>query len=214
MLVGSVRNNWLEQRGQAAQIAALAVEAAPDGRVSDELSRQLLTSAQVISVAVQEEDFRGIILPPSIDIGHDLVTVDLRQENGLSGIAAGFGHMFAPEGRFLRILLTPSLTKDEEMEVIVPEQALKMALLNFSRTILVVSLIVSAVVGALVYFAIYRLVVRPMHGSPTALSASRMLLRAPRSSRCPEKATRCSAPIQPCNPCSAPSPPPSASASV
>lgn len=162
VLVGTVRNTWLEQRGQAAQIAALAVEAAPDGRVSDELSRQLLTSAQVISVAVQEKDFRGIILPPSIDIGHDLVTVDLREENGLSGIAAGFGHMFAPDGRFLRILLAPSLTKDEEMEVIVPEQALKMALLNFSRTILVVSLIVSAVVGALVYFAIYRLVVRPM----------------------------------------------------
>ncbi len=162
VLVGSVRNNWLEARGQAAQIAALAVEAAPDGRVSDELSIQLLTRAQVVSVAVQEKDFRGIILPPSIDIGHDLVTVDLREEAGLAGIAGAFGHMFAPDGRFLRILLAPSLTKDEEMEVIVPEQALKAALINFSRTIFIVSLIVSAVVGALVYFAIYRLVVRPM----------------------------------------------------
>lgn len=162
VLVGSVRNNWLEQRAQAAQIAALAVEAAPDGRVSDELSLQLLTRAQVVSVAVQEKDFRGIILPPSIDIGHDLVTVDLREEAGLAGIAGAFGHMFAPDGRFLRILLAPSLTKDEEMEVIVPEQALKAALINFSRTIFIVSLIVSAVVGALVYFAIYRLVVRPM----------------------------------------------------
>src|SRR5690349_13947457 len=38
VLAGTYRNNWLEQRAQAAQIAALAVTAAPDGRVSDELS--------------------------------------------------------------------------------------------------------------------------------------------------------------------------------
>lgn len=162
VLVGSVRNSWLEQRGQAAQIAALAVEAAPDGRVSDELSIQLLARAQVVSVAVQEQDFRGIILPPSIAIGHDLVTVDLREDGGMNGIIGAFDHMFAPPGRFLRILIAPSLTKDAEMEVVVPESALKDALLNFSRTILVVSLIVSAVVGALVYLAIYRVVVRPM----------------------------------------------------
>jgi signal transduction histidine kinase len=162
VLTGTFRNNWLGQRAQAAQIAALAVEASPDGRVSEELSIQLLAKAQVISVAVQEKEFRGIILPPSIEIGRDLVTVDLRQEAGLGGIAGAFGHMFAPEGRFLRILLAPTLTKDEEMEVIVPEAALKDALLAFSRTLFVVSLIVSAVVGALVYFAIYRLVVRPM----------------------------------------------------
>lgn len=48
------------------------------------------------------------------------------------------------------------------MEIIVPEASLKDGLVAFSRTLLVVSLIVSAVVGALVYFAIYRLVVRPM----------------------------------------------------
>lgn len=161
-LVGAVRNSWLEARGQAAQIAALAVEAAPDGRVSDELSVQLLKRAQVVSVAVQEKDFRGIILPPSINIGHDLVTVDLRQESGLAGIGGAFGNMFAPKGRFLRILLAPSLTRDEEMEVIVPEQALKTVLVSFSQTIFIVSLIISAVVGALVYFAIYVLVVRPM----------------------------------------------------
>jgi hypothetical protein len=59
VLAGTFRNNWLATRAQAAQIAALAVEAAPDGRVSEELSRQLLAQAQVVSVVVQEQDFRG-----------------------------------------------------------------------------------------------------------------------------------------------------------
>jgi signal transduction histidine kinase len=164
VLAGMSRDNWLAQRGQAAQIAALAVEAAPDGRVSEELSRQLLAQAQVVSVAVQGEDFRELILAPSMDITGDLVTVDLRQRGGLASMAGAFGHMFSPDGRFLRIVLTPSMTQDAEMEVIVPESALKAALLGFSRTLLIVSLVISAVAGAMVYFAIYRLAVRPMQG--------------------------------------------------
>lgn len=162
VLAGTFRNNWLEQRGQAAQIAALAVEAAPDGRVGDELSRQLLEQAQVVSVAVQEQEFRGEILPPAIDISGDLVVIDLRTENFMDGIAGAFSHMFAPRGRFLRILLSPSLTRDEVMEVIVQEQGLKNGLIAFSRTLLLLSVLVAAVVGALVYFAIYRLVIQPM----------------------------------------------------
>mgnify|MGYP003581025791 CR=1 FL=1 len=164
-LAGIYRNGWLEGRAQAAQIAALAVEAAPEGRVGDELSRQLLAQSQVVSVAVQAEDFREMILAPSLDLsGSEIITVDLRKETALSAVGGAFRNMFSPGDRFLRIIVTPSLTKDVEMEVIVPESALKAGLLDFSRTLLVVSLIVSAVVGALVYLAVYRLVVRPMQG--------------------------------------------------
>ncbi len=163
-LAGIYRNGWLEQRAQAAQIAALAVEAAPDGRVSDELSRQLLAQSQVVSVAVQGEDIREMILAPSLELSGELVSIDLRDQSGLRPIFGAFEHMLAPPGRFLRIILTPSLTDDVEMEVIVPESALRAGLFGFSRTLLVVTLIVSLVVAALVYFAVYRLVVRPMQG--------------------------------------------------
>jgi signal transduction histidine kinase len=162
VLAANYRTSWLNQRGQAAQIAALAVEAAPDGRVSEELSRKLLEEAQVVSVAVQEQEFRGEILPPAIPIRGELVSIDLRTESFFDGIAGAMGLFFAPEGRFLRILLSPSLTHDAVMEVIVPEIALRRGLVAFSRILLIFSVVVAAVVGALVYFAIYRLVVRPM----------------------------------------------------
>ena len=48
----------------------------------------------------------------------------------LSAVAGAFEHIFAPDGRFLRIILTPSMTRDVEMEVIVPESALKAGLLG------------------------------------------------------------------------------------
>jgi signal transduction histidine kinase len=161
LLAGAYRNSWLEQRAQAAQIASIAVEAAPEGQVSDELSRRLLTQAQVISVAALVEDRSEMILQPTIKIG-PLVTVDLRKETLFSGITGAFGHMFAPSGRFLRIMLTPSMTRDKEMEVIVPELALKNGLFAFSQTMLLVSVLTSLMAGVVVYFAIYRLVVRPM----------------------------------------------------
>lgn len=162
VLAAGFRTTWLLQRGQAAQIAALAVEAAPDGRVSEELSRQLLESAQVVSVAVQAKDFRGEILPPAIDIGGDLIPIDMRNQSLIDGVVGVFDHLLAPRGRFLRVIVEPTLTRDETMEVIVPEAALKRALIVFSRTLLVFSILVAALVGGLVYFAIYRLVVRPM----------------------------------------------------
>jgi hypothetical protein len=162
VLAASFRNTWLLQRAQAAQIAALAVEAAPDGRVSEELSRRLLEEAQVVSVAVQEQDFRGEILPPAIPIRGDLVSIDMRTESFFEGIGGALGLFFAPPGRFLRIILSPSLTKDEVLEVIVPEIALRRGLVAFSRTLLLFSIAIAVVVGGLVYFAIYRLVVRPM----------------------------------------------------
>ena len=168
LLAANARTGWLAGRAQAAQIAALAVEAAPDGRVSEGLSRELLSQAQVVSVAVQADDFRELVLAPSIKIQGPLIRVDLRGDPAPS-IAGVFETMFAPAGRFLQIIVTPSMTNDREMEIIVPETALKAALIGLSRTIFIVSLIISAVVGAMVYLAIYRLVVRPMQGLTDAV---------------------------------------------
>ena len=99
VLAAGFRTTWLLQRGQAAQIAALAVEAAPDGRVSEELSRQLLERAQVVSVAVQAKDFRGEILPPSVDSGGDLIPIDMRNQSLIDGIAGVFEHLRCNDGR-------------------------------------------------------------------------------------------------------------------
>lgn len=164
LLAASYRNGWLLDRAQAAQIAVLAVEAAPDGRVSDGLSRELLGQAQVISVAVEGEDFRELVLASSVEVGGPLVQIDMRTDNAGPSVFGTFEHLLAPRGRFLQILVVPSMTDDASMEVIVPEAALRKDLLRFSRTLLVVSLMISGIVGALIYLAIYRLVVRPMQG--------------------------------------------------
>jgi signal transduction histidine kinase len=164
MLASLYRDNWLQQRAQAAQIASLAVAAAPTGEVSEDLSRELLAQAQVVSVAALSEDSREMILAPAVKIDGPLVPIDLRTNQGWGAVPATFAHLFAPPGRFLQIKLTPLMTHDKEMEVIVPEAPLRAGLIGFSRTLLLSGLAISAIVGALIYFAIYGLVVRPMQG--------------------------------------------------
>jgi signal transduction histidine kinase len=164
ILASGYRNTWLREHGEAAQIAALALNAAPDGRVSRELSDALLAQAQVVSVAVVGDDFREMVLAPSMEITEAPVRIDIRKRPGAGSIFQTFGHLLAPKGRFLQIVITPSWTADREMEVIVPEAALRRDLIAFSRDLLLITLVISGVVGALVYFSIYRLVVRPMKG--------------------------------------------------
>lgn len=162
LLAAGYRNTWLRERGQAAEIASLAVKAAPDGRVSEEMSRDLLARAQVVAVAVSSPDYRELILSPSVPVSGPIVTIDLRRQQGFIAVAQTVDNLFSPPGRFLQVLFDPELTVDEEMEVLIPEDALRERLGVYSRNLLVISIITSIVVGALVYFAIYGLVVRPM----------------------------------------------------
>src|SRR5262249_5117558 len=91
--------------------------------------------------------------------------IDLRGDPPPS-IMGVFETLFAPPGRFLQIVVTPHMTNDLAMQIIVPESALKAAIVGLSPTILILSLAISAVVGAMVDLDMFRCVVRPMQGLP------------------------------------------------
>ena len=164
--VAAYRNNWLSERIQAAEIAAIALEAAPDRMLSDELSRRLMEETQLIAVAVGKDDMRELIFSPQMNITSQPVLVDLRNQTRWNAIWSTFDHMLAPEGRFLRIIDSPDMGSVNDVEsyvdVILPEAALKRDLLLYSGNIVLLSLLISALAGGLVYLAVYRLVVRPM----------------------------------------------------
>ncbi len=164
------RNTWLEDRLQAAEIASLAIEAAPDGRVSRELSDKLRDTTNLQAVAVIQDGMRELIYgPPDGEMFDVIVMIDLSSQTKWQSMIGVFGHLFAPSGRYLRILDTPAMMDDTYVEIIVPEKRLKSELLHYSWNILVLSLLISAVTGGLVYLAVYRLVVRPMMGLTRAV---------------------------------------------
>ena len=164
------RNRWLEQRVQAAEIAAVALEASPDRELSKELSQRLMNETGMLALAIGQEDMRELIFAPADPPTMDIRTFDLRDSNWRRDIWQTFGHMFAPEGRFIRILGRPSMMDGDSVgsmdahyiEAIMPEDQLKKELWLYTRNILFLSLLISALTGGLVYLVVYRLLVRPM----------------------------------------------------
>ncbi len=159
--VANFRNNWLMQRLAAAQIASLAAEAAPDGRLPQMLRDELLMKAGVRGVALKRDDLRVLILsddmPPAIDSHYDL-----RTATTLENIGAGLAVFLARNDRIIRVMGKPDSTSEDTIEVVMEEQRLKSAMWQYAFNILGLSIIISVLAASLVYAALHRILVRPM----------------------------------------------------
>lgn len=155
------RTEWMQDRVQAARVAALAMEAAPSRMVSEELASDLLMRAEVLSVAELSQDMREQILASPMPLSGETKFVNLYEMRGLNAYGSTLGTFTAPEGRLL-VLRDAGSAPLRVLEVVVPEAPLKTALYAYGRNILVLSLIISIAVGLLLYLLLFLLVVRPM----------------------------------------------------
>jgi signal transduction histidine kinase len=161
--LAAFEENWLVDRVRAAELASLAVEAAPAGVVSDELAGELLQGAGVVLVAVQADGVRRLLLAPPPDLVRTPELVDLRNRNAAAWLAAPF-RTLAPGGgrRVLRVVAPPNFRQGDFIEILVPATGLRMALGTYLLQLLAVTAFISAVAGVLVYFTLNIFLVRPM----------------------------------------------------
>ena len=152
----------LRYRIEAAEVAALAVEAAPDGRVSDELSRDLFKKAQVAAVAVVGEDYRTLVLAPATPIDGPVYDIDLDNRSTMRSVLGMFDHLIHEPGRYLQLRAKRVTRPGETLEIIVPEAAVKRSLQGFYKQIVITILTFAGATGVVIYFVLYRAVVRPM----------------------------------------------------
>ncbi|NBC20445.1 MAG: sensor histidine kinase [Alphaproteobacteria bacterium] len=157
----SFRSAWLEERAQAARIAALALEAAPMREVSEELSGSLLVSAELLAVTEIADGMRVQILAPVEPIARPIVAIDLREGDEAMKLGRALSTLTAPEGRTL-LIIDEGAKPGRVIEVLVPEAPLKAALAGFGWRILGLSLLISLTAGGLVYLLLVFLVVRPV----------------------------------------------------
>ncbi|KCZ92090.1 sensor histidine kinase [Hyphomonas johnsonii] len=155
------RNAWLQERVQAARIAALALEASPARNVSEELSDQLLTNAEVLAVTELEDDMRIQLLAAQTPIAGQMHNVDLRNSNSVSRSAATLGAFFAPDDRVL-VIFADGSALGRVLEIVVPQAPMKAALWAYARRIAALSLLIAFVAAGIIYVMLHFLVVRPM----------------------------------------------------
>ena len=179
--IANFRVNWLADRINAAHLAALASDAVSGGVVPPMIRNELLSTAQVKGVAVKRMGQRRMVLPPEEDLTID-DTYDVRPMLlGFSGqlsrrfslIADALSMFVTAEGRTMRVIGHPAAPRDgvptafpygpdDFVEIILPEAALRDAMLRFGLNILGLSVIISGITAALVYWALRGLLVSPM----------------------------------------------------
>jgi signal transduction histidine kinase len=169
--IANYRISWLNDRLTAANVAALAAEAVPGRTVPPALRNELVRTALVRAVAIRRGGARRLVLPPvaelSIDEHFDLrepTNLTLVQELSirLSQIGDAVAVFFAPDDRVIRIVGLLGPRYDDVIEVVLPEETLKRAMMRYGMNIVYLSIMISLITAALVYFAISALLVRPM----------------------------------------------------
>lgn len=175
--VAAFRLNWLSDRLAAARTAALVLDAAPEGMISPQLTRELLDSVGAITVALKRDNTRRLLastdMPPNVD--HH---ADVRNVGPVEAVSEAFQTLLSGDGRVIRAVGTPP-RGDGFVEIVLDETPLRKAMLRFTGNILLVSLIIAALAGALVYLGLAWMFVRPMRRLTQRMIAFRQNPAAP-----------------------------------
>lgn len=158
--VSNFRRQWLMERLQAAQIASLAAEAAPGGRLPAKLRDELLDRARVKAISVKHEDSRSLIV--QMDTPEEIDTYDLRDASWAELIGDALMVYVAPDNRVIRVVGEPGFNPGETVDVVMEEGPLKAAMMKYGFDILGLSILISIITATLVFLALDWLLVKPM----------------------------------------------------
>ena len=162
----------LEERVRAAELASLAVEASPDQVVTDTLSSQLLNGAGVVSVAVQSDGIRRLLLQGP-RLAHAPWLVDLRGRSPVAWLLRPFRVLSGPKDQMVRIVAKPGFRDGDFVEIIVPQARLRSELVGYLLGLIAVTAFIGAVAGLLVYLSLNFFLVRPMQRITAAMERFR-----------------------------------------
>ena len=170
--IGRFRLVYLEERLAAGRLAILALEATPDHMVSNELKRELLAHAHAHLIAIRRDNDMKLMLstesPEAIDD-----SFDLRQGTFFSLIGDAFATLMHGGDRLIRVVGTAPPDLTTEVEVLIDEKPLRIAMFDYSKRILELSIVISLITAALVYFSLQWLMVRPMRRITQSMTAFR-----------------------------------------
>lgn len=170
--VAAFHTQWLTERVDAARLATLAVQAAPNLEVSDEMAERLLSQAQVKAVAIRRDGQRELILgtvaPPEPPL-----RIEVQGRGPVASALEALQAYVTPRARYLLIVDSTPMPDVEFIEVLVPSAPLKDALLGFTGRALLMTLLASAIVGLVLYAALAVLFVAPMRRLARAMARFR-----------------------------------------
>ena len=170
--LAAYEEQWLLDRVRAGELASTIAESDPELRVSDSVAGQLFDQAGAVTVAVQVDGARRLVLPPKAPMQTPYL-VDLRRQNPGSWLAAPFFTLTSPPGSMVRVMAEPRFRKAEFVEVVLPDAPLKAQLVGYFWRLAGVTIFVAGLAGFFVYLFLNIFLVRPMQRITRAMEQFR-----------------------------------------
>jgi signal transduction histidine kinase len=181
-ILATRQREWLGDRVAAGELASLVVQAAPQGKVTDQLKEKILRSAGVTAVTITGEGgVMRAVLAPSRGQRSNYV-IDLRRQDPLAFLSAPLETLFGGGDRMVLVIDRPHYQAGQLVRIQVPDRALRAILLADLGELLIGAVIASAVVGGGVYLLLDFLLVRPILRITNALERFRADPNDPASS--------------------------------
>ena len=158
--VARFRVAWLDEKLGAAHLAILALDATPDGMVSETLRKELLGHVDAIAIFVRKGGARLVLsadMPPKVD-----AMIDLMHDNWTELIRDAFTTLARTENRIVRVMGASPKDPAVVIQIILNESSLHASLVDFAWRIFWLSIVISLITAALVYLSLQWLMVRPM----------------------------------------------------
>ncbi|WP_269930948.1 sensor histidine kinase [Aminobacter sp. HY435] len=158
--MSSFRIRWLEERlATAAAVATILVQGDP-ATLSRSAQNDVLAAIGAKAIAVRDGGASRLLvvsdMPPQVD-----AHIAINQVTVLGSMPAAIDALLFGGSRMLRVYGTVG-ESTKEFELVLPDYRLHRAMLANARYIVVVSLLISLFTAALVYYAIDRIMIRPI----------------------------------------------------
>jgi signal transduction histidine kinase len=160
--ISSFRVKYLEERIAAANIAVLALLATPDFMVDEALEEELLAQAGAYLIGLKRPDGKKLMLGMETALPPIDAQYDLRERGFLGLIGDAFVVLAENRDRVIRVVSTSPRHPDAVVEIVMQEAPMRMAMIDYAKSILALSIVISLVTASLVYLALQWWMVRPI----------------------------------------------------
>ncbi len=175
--IARFRQDYMTNRLERAQIASLALLA--DDMIDPDLETELLKNAGVFNVVLRRDEMRELVLNSDLP-SPVAATFDLRDPSSWSLIRDAIACLADPSPRVVRVIGQPVQDAGLLIEITMPTQPLRMAMLDYGLRILALSAVISVVTAALLFIAVRQFLVKPIKG---VVSAMKSYAAAPEDAR-------------------------------
>ena len=159
---GLFRQNWLAERAEQAGLLAQALTGVPDYEASAVLTEQFMADTDVLQMSAKRKGMTELILGEAPEEIKNIVSIDLREITRFPSLIAPFQDIFSSGQETLLIKAMSPVYGQDALELLIPRDKLRIALVRYLKNIFWLSLIIAIITGILIYWSMSALIIRPV----------------------------------------------------